>query len=46
MRQGKALVVKPEAPAILATKLIEALGCDSNDYLEDYTTEEFKERAS
>ena len=29
----------------LATKLIEALGCDSNDYLEDYTTDEFKERA-
>ena len=40
---GQGLVVKPEAPAVLATKLIEALGCDSNDFLEDYTTDEFKE---
>ena len=43
---GQGMVVKPEAPAVLATKLIEALGCDSNDYLEDYTTDEFKERAA
>ena len=44
--QGQGMVVKPEAPAVLATKLIEALGIDSNDFLEDYTTEEFKERAA
>ena len=44
--QGQGMVVKPEAPAVLATKLIEALGIDSNDYLEDYTTPEFKERAA
>ena len=44
--QGQGMVVKPEAPAVLATKLIEALGIDSNDYLEDYTTPEFKEKAA
>ena len=44
--QGQGMVVKPEAPAVLATKLIEALGIDSNDYLEDYTTDEFKEKAA
>ena len=38
--------IKTEAPAVLATKLIEALGLDSNDYLEDYTTDEFKEKAA
>ena len=38
--------VKPEAPAILATKMVEALGLDSNDYFEDYTTDEFKEKAA
>ena len=40
------MVIKPEAPAVLATKLIEALGVDSNDFLEDYTTPEFQERAA
>ena len=44
--QGQGLVVKPEAPAVLATKLIEAIGLDSNDFLEDYTTDEFKEKAA
>ena len=44
--QGQGMVVKPEGPAVLATKLIEALGLDSNDFLEDYTTDEFKERAA
>ena len=44
--QGQGLVIKPEAPAVLATKLIEALGVDSNDFLEDYTTDEFKEKAA
>ena len=44
--QGQGMVIKPEAPAVLATKLIEALGIDSNDFLEDYTTDEFKERAA
>jgi hypothetical protein len=44
-QQGAAMVVKPEAPAILATKLIEAMNLDSNDYLEDYTTDEFKQKA-
>ena len=45
-QQGAGMTVKPEAPAILATKLIEAMGLDSNDFLEDYTTDEFKERAA
>ena len=44
--QGAGMTVKPEAPAVLATKLIEAMGVDSNDFLEDYTTEEFKEKAA
>ena len=40
------MVIKPEAPAILATKLIEEMNLDSNDFLEDYTTDEFKQKAS
>ena len=43
---GQGMVIKPEAGAVLATKLIEAMGVDSNDFLEDYTTDEFKERAA
>ena len=44
-QQGAGMVIKPEAPAILATKLIEAMNLDSNDFLEDYTTNEFKQKA-
>ena len=44
--QGAGMTIKPEAPAVLATKLIEAMGCDSNDFLEDYTTDEFKQKAA
>jgi len=44
-QQGAGMVVKPEAPAVLATKLIEAMNIDSNDFLEDYTTDEFKQKA-
>lgn len=44
-QQGAGMVVKPEAPAVLATKLIEAMDLDSNDFLEDYTTDQFKEKA-
>jgi hypothetical protein len=40
------MIVKPEAPAVLATKLIEALGLDSDNFLEDYTTDEFKQKAA
>ena len=43
--QGQGMVIKPEAPAVLATKVIEALGIDSNDFLVDYTTDEFKQTA-
>jgi hypothetical protein len=43
--QGAGMAVKPEAPAVLATKLIEAMHLDSNDFLEDYTTDEFREKA-
>ena len=43
---GQGMVIKPEAGAVLATKLIEAMGVDSNDFLEDYTTDEFRERAA
>ena len=44
--QGQAMVIKPEAPATMATQLIEAMGLDSNDYLDDYTTDEFKQKAA
>ena len=42
---GQGMVIKEEAGAVLATKLIEAMGLDSSDFLEDYTTDEFKQRA-
>lgn len=45
-QQGAGIVVKPEAPAVLATKLIEAMDLDSNDFLEDYTSDDFKEKAA
>ena len=45
-QQGAGNVIKPEAPAVLATKLVEALGLDSNDFFEDYTSNEFKEKAA
>ena len=45
-QQGAGMVIKPEAPAVLATKLIEAMNFDSNDFLQDYTTDEFKEQAA
>jgi hypothetical protein len=44
--QGAGMAVKTDAPAVLATKLIEAMGIDSNDFLEDYTTDEFKQKAA
>ena len=40
-----AAVIKPEAAAVLATQILEAMGVDSNDFLHDYTTPEFKEEA-
>ena len=43
--QGQGVVIRPEAPAVLATKIIESMGIDSHDYLEDYTTDEFKQKA-
>ena len=43
--QGQGVVIRPEAPAVLATKLIESMGIDSHDYLEDYMTDEFKQKA-
>lgn len=45
-QQGAGMVIKPEAVAVLATKLIEAMDIDSNDFLEDYNTEEFKQKAA
>jgi hypothetical protein len=44
--KGMGLVIKPEAAATLATQLIEAMAMDSNDYLEDYMTKEFKQKAA
>ena len=45
-QQGMGLVVKPSAAATLATQLIESMQLNSNDYLEDYTTEEFQKKAA
>ena len=45
-QQGMGLVIKPEAAAVLATQLIESMQMDSNDYLEDYMTDEFKQKAA
>jgi len=45
-QQGMGLVIKPEAGAVLATQLIESMNMDSNDYLEDYTVPEFKQKAA
>ena len=44
--QGIEVMIKPEAPATLATQLVEAMGLDSNDFFVDYTTDEFKEKAA
>tara|TARA_B100000214_G_scaffold211148_1_gene153354 strand:- start:356 stop:2518 length:2163 start_codon:yes stop_codon:yes gene_type:complete len=44
-QQGSGIVIKPEAPAVLATQIIEAMNLDSNDFLEDYNTEEFRKKA-
>lgn len=43
--QGAGAVVKPTAAAAIATRVIEALGLDASDFLEDYTTDEFKAKA-
>ena len=45
-QQGAGSVIKPSAPAVLATKLIEAMDIDSNDFLEDYTQPEFQQKAA
>jgi len=45
-QQGMGLVIKPQAAATLATQLIESMNLDSNDYLEDYTTQEFQQKAA
>jgi hypothetical protein len=42
---GQQMVIKPDAGAVIATKMIEAVGLDSNDYLMDYTTPEFQQQA-
>ena len=44
-QQGAGMVVKPESAAVIATQLLEAMGMDSNDFLHDYTTDEFKQEA-
>jgi len=44
--QGAGMVVKPESPAILANQLVEAMGLDANDFLQDYTNEDFKKKAA
>ena len=43
--RGQGMVIKTDGPAVLATQLIESMGLDPSDYFEDFTTEEFKQRA-
>ena len=43
---GQGMVVRQDAGAVLATQLIDSMGLNPADFLEDYTTEEFKERAA
>ncbi len=45
-QQGAGIVIKPEAPAVLATQIIESMNLDSNDFLEDYNNEEFRKKAA
>ena len=45
-QHGQGMVIKPDAPAVLATKLVESMGLDPSDFFEDYTTDEFKEKAA
>ena len=45
-QEGQDMVIKPEAGAVIATKLIDSLGLNPADYLVDYTTEEFKQKAA
>ena len=44
-QQGQGMIIKETAGAVLATQLLEAMGLDSNEYLEDYTTDEFRQKA-
>lgn len=44
--QGAGMLVKPETPAILANQIVEAMGLDANDFFEDYTSDEFKQKAA
>ena len=44
-QHGQGMVIKTDAAAILATQLAEAMGLDPSDYFEDFTTDEFKQRA-
>ena len=43
---GADLVVKPDAGAVIATMMVDALGLNPNDFLEDFTTDEFKQKAA
>jgi len=45
-QSGAGAAVKAEASVALAAQIMESMGIDSNDYLIDYTTEEFKEQAA
>lgn len=42
---GQGMAIKTDAGAVLATQLLESMGLDPSDFLEDYTTDEFKQRA-
>ena len=43
---GADMVIKPEAGAVIATNVIDMLGLNPADFLVDYTTDEFKEKAA
>ena len=44
-QHGQGMVIKEEAAATLATQLVASMGLEPSDYFEDYTTDEFKQKA-
>ena len=45
-QHGQGMIIRTDAAAVLATQLVDAMGLDPSDYFEDYTTDEFRERAA
>ena len=44
-QHGQGMVIKETAAAVLATQLVDAMGLNPADFFEDYTTDEFRQKA-